>query len=634
MKKIYYLIIAVAAIYAASPAKADVTLTGPASVTFRSGYAQFEGGDVLKGTPQNVTAICKDGYIFKKVIVNGNVVYNYDTAKRASDSYSWWSDEHDEKITSMDVSTVKLSDVQTEKITISSPVDLWFLTMNLTFSNTYGEQATQGETEVYYIPEKDKLEISYSWYQEFYSITHNGEPVNLWPEHPDTDILVNLTDGDNIAVVAPVPDKMCHVTISSPNGETEFIKHAYYATLDNAHGLRIRHEVENPLSFDVPAGTSIEWDWNYDEFDEPELILLNGHTINLNVKHYNELVIPADRDNVTLSFPARRWKEYVIPVDVDDASRLMYIANNMIDKEKRQPLHDGLQTIDMLESQGLYFCPKGNGEIISIKVGDKELTPSDDPYYWAVDYDVIQSYLNGTENGVLHITTAERTRDLPVSIYVKDCNGTAKMWADGYIEPYYFTIADGVNTLKMSKDDLNYLHVSFNQDASLPTGDVLSTLGVTYQSRNHYRLDNNYENDFAVIKIYGTENPPFHNITVESDFDDDQYELMSDYGQSLYGTEHQLAEGSLFHVNMLGDEGSEVYVNGKKLDSATPMNHVFTVTEPATVQIKKITTGIEGVTADDDTVPVYYNLQGVRVNNPGHGIFIEVRNGEASCVKL
>lgn len=43
-------------------------------------------------------------------------------------------------------------------------------------------------------------------------------------------------------------------------------------------------------------------------------------------------------------------------------------------------------------------------------------------------------------------------------------------------------------------------------------------------------------------------------------------------------------------------------------------------------------TGVENVTVDDDGEVEYYNLQGVRVTNPGHGVYIERRGNRATKV--
>ncbi len=46
------------------------------------------------------------------------------------------------------------------------------------------------------------------------------------------------------------------------------------------------------------------------------------------------------------------------------------------------------------------------------------------------------------------------------------------------------------------------------------------------------------------------------------------------------------------------------------------------------------TTGVESIEADDDDDDVWYNLQGVRVDNPTPGMYIRVRNGKSTKVML
>lgn len=52
-----------------------------------------------------------------------------------------------------------------------------------------------------------------------------------------------------------------------------------------------------------------------------------------------------------------------------------------------------------------------------------------------------------------------------------------------------------------------------------------------------------------------------------------------------------------------------------------------------TVTLEK-STGVEGVEVEEDAAPVYYNLQGVRVNNPERGIYIQVKGNKATKVVL
>lgn len=80
---------------------------------------------------------------------------------------------------------------------------------------------------------------------------------------------------------------------------------------------------------------------------------------------------------------------------------------------------------------------------------------------------------------------------------------------------------------------------------------------------------------------------------------------------------------------------SEVIVNGYKV----PTHWMGTYKVPVDrdnvlIEIKankKETTGIDEISVDEAEA-VYYNLQGVRVDNPGKGVYIVVRNGKATKV--
>jgi glycoside hydrolase family 18 len=73
--------------------------------------------------------------------------------------------------------------------------------------------------------------------------------------------------------------------------------------------------------------------------------------------------------------------------------------------------------------------------------------------------------------------------------------------------------------------------------------------------------------------------------------------------------------------------------NKQKVQSVTfviPSNLQLT---KAIIKLEK-TTGVEGVEVEEDAAPVYYNLQGVRVNNPERGIYIQVKGNKATKVVL
>lgn len=49
--------------------------------------------------------------------------------------------------------------------------------------------------------------------------------------------------------------------------------------------------------------------------------------------------------------------------------------------------------------------------------------------------------------------------------------------------------------------------------------------------------------------------------------------------------------------------------------------------------LEKSMSGVEDITTEiPGNAPVYYNLQGIRVDNPADGIFVKVENGKSSKV--
>ena len=52
--------------------------------------------------------------------------------------------------------------------------------------------------------------------------------------------------------------------------------------------------------------------------------------------------------------------------------------------------------------------------------------------------------------------------------------------------------------------------------------------------------------------------------------------------------------------------------------------------EVTTIYLNMGSAGVENVIVDSDVVPVYYNLQGVRVESPSNGVFIRVQGNKVS----
>ena len=71
---------------------------------------------------------------------------------------------------------------------------------------------------------------------------------------------------------------------------------------------------------------------------------------------------------------------------------------------------------------------------------------------------------------------------------------------------------------------------------------------------------------------------------------------------------------------------------GKSVTSVVFTTTANTQINTITVNYENTETGVEGVEVENDATVEYYNLQGVKVNNPANGIFIKVQGNKASKV--
>lgn len=76
--------------------------------------------------------------------------------------------------------------------------------------------------------------------------------------------------------------------------------------------------------------------------------------------------------------------------------------------------------------------------------------------------------------------------------------------------------------------------------------------------------------------------------------------------------------------------GMHVIVNGKLMLYQAKNSKQLAYGELVSIDAS----GVEGIVADADEAPVYYNMQGVRVANPENGVFIEVKGNKATKVVL
>lgn len=576
---------------------------------------------------------CNEGYIMKTVTVDDEVTYSYDDATEAMKNAVWEFAQVEGRPSVIKVVTQKVEPLQTGSFTIVSDADTWRVHWNLPFGaqDNLSHTIMAGEQTIKIIPGKDEnVRLSRSGIFGCYSVKLNGELAEY--DH-NYDYLLQIKDGDVIEVTTIAPDQMNRVVISSPNEVDDFLTKVQYYTIDSETGRYNFVDVEDWSSFEVPAGAAVEFTLNFDKYKEPQTILLNGIDRGYDLIMEWDCEFPVDREVVTLSVPAEEFAPVEVVIDVDDPTRVVAVVENETDPIG---LIAGENKISVMENVSIRLYAGPTGVITSVNNCGREFVSygnQEDVYLYAPYF--YNTIYPGEKFGSWVVKTSPRERTIPVHVFVENCNGSARLWTTSYNEPYYFDLTEGENLVMMHSRDMKALSAEFNTGDGEAEGHLYlnGSLRSPSAEKNHYDFSFGSNPAYGVIRIYGDENGfarNRHKVKVTSDFADTEYELYNDYIIPCKGSTHSVLEGSLFHVNMLGDEGADVYVNGEKLDSPSAMSHSFVVTAPTDLQIKKQSTGVDGVTVGEDDEPVYYNLQGIRVENPRNGIYIEVKNGKST----
>ncbi len=99
------------------------------------------------------------------------------------------------------------------------------------------------------------------------------------------------------------------------------------------------------------------------------------------------------------------------------------------------------------------------------------------------------------------------------------------------------------------------------------------------------------------------------------------------------------------NVGSVAEDAEEVKVdseyqgdyNGRNFFISSPIDHIRLSYDPSTFTLTaKIPTQIEtiAISADTADTPIYYNMQGIRVENPKEGLFIRIKGEKAEKVRL
>lgn len=160
--------------------------------------------------------------------------------------------------------------------------------------------------------------------------------------------------------------------------------------------------------------------------------------------------------------------------------------------------------------------------------------------------------------------------------------------------------------------------------------------GAVYSNRS--QLWNVVENEVTVVQARAYKNSKF-TITAAESLTIDKIEIVGAPEKANITVDNVTVDGILGTFTVSGNTGTWTRGATNALASTTERESVVFNVISSTIRIKSVTvtttgkpTGVEDVTLDENAPVEYYNLQGVRVENPENGIYIRRQGSKVSKV--
>lgn len=546
----------------------------------------------------------------------------------------------------MSVTVDYLESFRTASFTLNIDYAGPFYLFYRSFSGGYDKLPTRGEKTVNipFIPSKENKYALLLDYHEFskgqvYYVKKNGVRVPRLSGEFD----FSVKDGDVIDVVTKFPDEDFEVRFVEAEGSEGVLVAA-------GLGPYPEEKLENLSSFKAKAGTTISPIGNLIDFENIK------YTVDESVyqgDYFRYSRIPVDRNPMTIVVSGDRKPRRQLTVTVDDPSRIIMRTNDY-SYSVVHTLQPGKNVLDVADKAQIEITGSAIGTISHATVDGREcnLEGHDEPTVWlapSMYYDEDEDAITAWYYDAV-ITTAPRERNQQTIIISDSYDGPVKAYTDRYGDPYELPVEDfnGHRLLRIHPSDIGYSESNKTQSPYL----ILSTDDAIHSSRPEITLDNygmdcevmsdtqlryHYyssnpwkDEDSHVIKIFGNGLPDNHKIAFTTDFEPAQVSITRDYVRpyTLTDTDSYFYEypGTTLHIATPAGIPAEVKVNDTTLTPGEDGRYMFTVEGPTKVSVMRATTAIDAIDASaSDDAPVYYNLQGIRVDHPTSGTYIVVR---------
>ncbi len=439
------------------------------------------------------------------------------------------------------------------------------------------------------IPGSDQLYISASTYgNNLYKVTVNDQSVEAQGTGYN---LTNLQNNDVIKVWPNFPEVAVPLNINFTNeGSSDVL------TL-SVNGVVTPNDQLLAGDYTVMLGSRLGFTFNNSAYSVSS-VTLNGQ----NMSSYGFEYTVLDETPVNVEITAAPLRDYKVTVYFEPGTINIYRGWGESDPVA---IPDGADevTFDVSPSNNQLTFKAADGYVISSIVDGNDNTYSSSVY---VSSDI-----------TLTVYTEKIVRDRVCALYLGATDG-------GWIYSQ-LTLSPGNDARKEIPLTAGYNIIEYGafdcpfQLGLYPTADVYvnGTLAENYYGEYPALQD---LASGSVIKVFGTgTDVPTYQLTI-TDTSNGAIAVMADYVNSIDSSVAQVLGTTDIEFVYSGDVTYIIKVNGNEVTPDADGRLIATIDSDATITIDENTL-LEGISVDAKDATIY-NLQGIRVNNPGKGIYI------------
>lgn len=600
MKKIYSIIVllfALALPMYGQEIKARLVIDDVARVKVEVNYKDYpgivNGLNIIPVEPgTTVGIVAREGCVLKSVVCSDESGYTSEEfiQENVRCEIRFYSD-YNETYTVVSAST---ADARSGKCTLTVD-DASKIKVERSGSHSLVELADGSNTVAFDPATESELTIT-PLDKPIYKICVDGEDITA---SSDYNYVVKVSEGTEINVEANYPDKKYNLTFNlNGYGAEDFIRGV------DIDGKPVFDYMEP--DFMVQAGAEVKIYGRTDEY-EVDSFTVNGKTATF----FNPFAFIMTTD-AEIDITVHRFDSFVMTLCVDNPARVRayrgYSYNGdeleLVAGENEVEIRRDIPIISFVPAEMCYIA-----------------TAEVDGYVYEADELKVSPFKIGrlTDGSRIDITTGDIVRDKRALVYINDLSV-----AEGYFSLLRSDrtaidgLTEGYNTIEFYDGDN-----AFTLQTGAPVVESYVYLNdevcdAIFPDSNDYSVS---LADGDVVKVFYGEIPYTRLVNVEIE-DGLEVTLTADHIRPV-----DVAAGSFraldrTHVTVSAPEGSVLTLDGTVMQADADGVHSFTVTGDHSLKVSR-PMGIGDVETDCDAPAVWYNLQGIRVENPtAPGLYI------------